>query len=155
MIGSYLWSWQWQQLSVRPRNALRGVLDVVAHPVVVVPPEEVADEEAGGDEVVVVRRGEFVGREHLPHHLVVAAVLVERPDDPVAPPPDLAVAVQHVGHRPPAVPVAVPPDVHPVPAPALAVLRRGEQPIDHLLVGVRRGVVRGRRAVPRASAAGR
>ena len=73
-------------------------------------------------------------------HAVVALVLVERADDPVAPAPDLAVAVHHVGHGAAAVPVAVPPDVHPVPAPALAVLGAGQQPVDDLLVGVRRRV---------------
>ena len=39
-----------------------------------------------------------------------------------------------------AVPVAIAPDVHPVPAPALSVARTGQQTIHDLLVGVRRPV---------------
>ena len=116
---------------------LARVLDAVAHPVVVIPPEEVPHDEPGGDEVGVRRRREFVRREHQPHHLVVPAVGVQRADDPVAPPPHLPVAVEHVGHRAAAVPVGVPPHVHPPAAPPLAVRRRREQAIDHLLVGVR------------------
>src|SRR3954447_4124694 len=38
------------------------------------------------------------------------------------------------------VPIAVPPDVHPVPSPALAVAGVGEEPVDDLRFGIRRTV---------------
>ena len=76
----------------------------------------------------------FVGREHRDDHAIVRLVAVERLDDPVAPVPDVRLAVADL--LAPAGPVAVPPDVHPVPAPALAVPRAGQQAIDDLLVGV-------------------
>ena len=54
-----------------------------------------------------------------------------------------------------AVGVGVAGDVEPVPAPALAVVRRGEQAVDQPLVGVGRVVGEERRRLPPASAAGR
>ena len=89
---------------------------------------------------VLVARRQFVAGEHLDDHPVVALVLVERLDDPVAPPPDVSAAVAQLVDRPAPVPVAVPPDIHPVPAPALAVTRTGQQFVHDLLVGVRRVV---------------
>ena len=86
----------------------------------------------------------------LDDELVVGQVAVERVDDPVAVEPDLARLVLLV-----AVAVGVAGRVEPVPRPALAVVRRGEQPVDQLLVGVAGSCRRGRRRPPRASAAGR
>jgi hypothetical protein len=60
--------------------------------------------------------------------------------DPVAPAPDLEVAIHHNGDRTKAVPIAVALQVHPVSPPAFAVLRRGQQSIDRLLVSVGRGI---------------
>ena len=81
---------------------------------------------------------EFVAGQHLDDHLVVGLVGVERFDDPVAPAPDVRLALADFGAV--TVPVAVSPDIHPVPAPALAIMRAVEQPIDDLLVGVGRFV---------------
>ena len=94
----------------------------------------VAHQEAGGPPGVRVERGDLVGGEHLREHAVVAFGVVERFDDPVAPVPDVLLCVADL--RAQAVPVAVPPDVHPVPAPALAVMRVGQQPVDDPLPGV-------------------
>ena len=60
-------------------------------------------------------------------------------DDPVAPVPDVLLAVAEFG--PEAPPVGIAPDIQEVPAPPLAVLRRGQQLIDYLLVSIRRRVV--------------
>ena len=65
--------------------------------------------------------GQLVAGEHLLDHPVVALVGVERLDDPVAPVPDMRVAVAGLLAQP--IPVAVSPDVHPVPPPALAMTR--------------------------------
>ena len=94
--------------------------------------------------------GQQVAGDLLDDELVVGQVAVERVDDPVAIEPDAArlVLLEAVG-------VGVAGGVEPVPAPALAVVRRGEQPLDQLLVGVRRCRRRGTRRPPRASAAGR
>ena len=82
-----------------------------------------------------VKRGDLVGGEHLFEHAVVALGLVQRFDDPVAPVPH--VFFLHVADLfAQAVPVAVAPNVHPVPAPALAVMRVGQEPIDDALPGI-------------------
>ena len=80
----------------------------------------------------------LVGGQHRDDHPVVRQVAIERLDDPVAPSPDMRLALANLGAE--AVPVAVPPDVHPVPPPALAVLRAGQQPIDERLVGPIAGI---------------
>ena len=61
-------------------------------------------------------------------------VVVERADDPVAIRPGIGPRRVHLV----AVALGEAHDVEPVPPPALAVCGRGEQPIDELLVGVRR-----------------
>ena len=78
-------------------------------------------------------------------------VAVERADDVIAIRP---------GRRPGqvglvALALAEPDDVEPVPPPALAVLRRGQQPIDERLIGQRVGDRRRRRRPLREWAAGR
>ena len=80
-------------------------------------------EEPGGHQVLVVIAGHLVCSQHLDDHPVVALVVVDRMNDPVSPPPDLSVTVQRIGHLAAAVPVAVPPHIHPVPAPPLTVMR--------------------------------
>ena len=90
-------------------------------------------QEPGRPQRVGIGRGEFIRREHLANHLVVGFVGGEGIDDPVAPAPDIRLALtDFVGV---AIPVAVPPDIHPVPGPALGVLGPGEQLVDHPLVG--------------------
>src|SRR5262249_15806165 len=65
-------------------------------------------------------------------HLVVALVVVDRLDDPVAPAPDVRLA--EVVVAPVFVAVGVAPHVHPVPAPALAVMRTGQQASAELFI---------------------
>ena len=112
------------------------VLDGVFHPLVVVEGVPVAHQVAGGHEVRVVLRGDLIGGDHVHHHAVVAFIGVQRFHDPIAPAPDLRRAVPDIRHRPPAVPIAVPPHVHPMPRPAFAVVRAGEQVINDPFVSV-------------------
>ena len=127
-----MWSWQRQQLNVTPRNAL-PVCSIVSSSHMLrlnlyqLRTRKPVARSASGSSGASSSAGE-----HLLDHPVVGLVRVERLDDPVAPPPDVRLALADL--RLVAVPVAVPPDVHPVPAPALAVLRRGEQAIDDRLV---------------------
>ena len=82
-----------------------------------------------------VASGQQVAGQLLDRELVERQVAVEGVDDPVAVLPDRARGVDAV-----AVGVGVAGQVEPVPAPALAVVRRGEQPVDQPLVGVGPGV---------------
>src|SRR5262249_330274 len=62
-------------------------------------------------------------------------IFVQRLDDPVAPVPDVALAVPYfVGAA--SIPIAVAPDVHPVTSPALAILRARQKLIHDLLIGI-------------------
>ena len=109
-------------------EGLARVLDHVVHPGRAVEEIVVACEEAGGAEGGGVGGREFVAGELLDHHAVVALVGIERFHDPVAPVPDVLLAVPEL--RAEAPPVAVTPEVHEVSAPALAVVRAGEQALD-------------------------
>ncbi len=92
-----------------------------------------------------VALGQQVAGELLDREPVERQVAVEGVDDPVAVLPDRARGVDAV-----AVGVGVAGQVEPVPRPALAVVRRGEQAVDEPLVGVGRGRRRGTRRPPRA-----
>ena len=75
---------------------------------------------------------EFIRREHLAQHLVVTLVRVHGLDDPVTPMPDVLLRIANFGSQSP--PIAVTPDIHPMPAPALTILRTVEQPRDDAVV---------------------
>ena len=102
---------------------------------------DMADEipRPGGDEPrrdnrVRVARVEYVPSDLFLDKAIVPLVLIERADDVIAVRPRVIAAfVLVVTMR-----VAVVDDVEPVPTPALAVARRGEQPVDQLLVSPRR-----------------
>ena len=101
--------------------------------VVVVPRAEPEQPERGQHlhpHVVV----EQIGSQLRFHELVVRQVVVERFDNPVAIQVGVRVRVVAAKHRIEAAVVVFPVarDVEPEPAPGLAVLRRREQPIDHL-----------------------
>ena len=100
---------------------------------------------------LVVAAGEQVAGDLLAHELVVGQVAIERVDDPVA----IAVHLRNREIGVVARGVGVAHDIEPVTAPALAVARRGEQPVDDRGEGVRRVVGEERRRPPPASAAGR
>jgi hypothetical protein len=119
------------------KKGARGVLDSLIQPRRAIEEIIAARQETGRPQIVAVLRREFVRRQHLADHLVVALVGIERFHDPIAPVPDVFLAVAQL--RTEAVPVAVSPDVHEVTSPALPVLRRGEQTVHHARPrGVRR-----------------
>ena len=118
----------------RREECLRGVLDRLLEPGIAAEAVPVAHEEARGPQGLGVLRGDLVAREHLDDHAVVGLVRVEALDDPIAPAPDVRLAVAHLCF--PAVPVAVAPDVHEVTPPALAVAWVGQQAVDDLLVRI-------------------
>src|SRR5439155_16252201 len=65
--------------------------------------------------------------------------------DPIAPTPDMRFAVANLVAAAPARPIAVTPDIHPVPSPALPVARVVQQAVNDLFVGVTRLVAFKRR----------
>ena len=148
-----MWSWQRAQLSVMPRNALAVCSTVSSSHTLRLKRYQLRTRKPVARSASGSLGREFVGGQHLDDHLVVGLVGVERFDDPIAPPPDVRLALAHL--RRVAVPIAVAPDVHPVPAPALAVVRTGQQAIDHVFVGVGRRVGQELAQLGRASAAGR
>src|SRR5258708_3867993 len=82
-------------------------------------------QETGGDELVLRSTRQQVARELLDDELVIGQVAVESVEDPAAIEPDLAglVLFETVG-------VGVACGVEPGTRPALAVVRRRQQPID-------------------------
>ena len=117
-----------------PEESLGDVLDRLVHPRGAVEEKPVAGEEPGGAQLGEIVGGDLVGGEHQPHHLVVAGVGVERFDDPVAPVPDVLLAVAEL--IPQAPPIGVAPHVHPVAPPALAMAGIGDEPVDEGLVPI-------------------
>ena len=147
-----------QQLTVRPRNVWPVVADDVVQAVVigqqrigrlVVPQAEAVI--AGGDDAIGRHLVQLVAGQLLADELVVRLVGVERANDVVAIPPDERLGIVALE----AVRLGIAHQVEPVPAPVLAVMPRGEQPIDDLFVSVGRVVGQERRNFARGSAAGR
>ena len=126
------------------QERLTGVFDEIEHPDVAVELVPVPPDEAGRGQSRHVGRGNFISGQHLDQHPVVRLVVVERIDDPVSPPPDVTLAVPDLVDRAAAIPVGVPPDIHPMPSPTLAVLRPLQQIIDHSFVVARFGAGRER-----------
>ena len=111
------------------------VVQVVVPPLGVVLLAEVdpgaRPQEPGGDAGLVGDVVELVAGDLLAQELVVGLVVVEGVDDVVAVPPRVVAAVVLLEPRR----VGVAGHVHPVPAPALAVVRRVEQALDQPLPG--------------------
>src|SRR5439155_6160311 len=97
---------------------------------------ESAAQIAGSTLRVSIAGSKLVAGKHLDDQPVVALVLVERLDNPIAPAPDMPAAVAQLVEAAAAVPIAVPPNIHPVPAPALAVARAGQKLVHEPLVGL-------------------
>ena len=95
--------------------------------------------EPGGDLLVQRSVGQQVAGQLLDRELVVGHVAIERVDHPVAPPPHEPLAVGLI-----AVAVGIARSIEPGERHALAILRRAQQPIDDLLVCVRRRVLQKR-----------
>ena len=91
--------------------------------------------ETGGDFLLLGGLGKQIAGELLHGEAVERHVAVERVDHPVAPGPHVAMAVDVI-----AVCVGVTGEVEPLHGHALAVVRRGQQRVDPLLVGVGRFV---------------
>ena len=92
--------------------------------------------EARRDQLGVRRVRHEVAGELLEQEAVVGLVVVEGLDDPVAPEPEVATAVDGE-----AIGVGVAGRIEPVQGHALAEVRRGQQAVDLLLVGAGRGVL--------------
>ncbi len=117
-------------------ECLEGVLHGVFHPLLAGEELEIPCEEAGGTKGLGIFRSDLIRGEHLGKHAVIRLVRVGCLNDPVAPPPDMGLGIPHLIAVGPSRPIAVAPDVHPVPRPALAVTRISEQSVDKPLVGV-------------------
>src|SRR4029079_6038323 len=104
-------------------KCLGGVLDGRFQPSRAAELFPIANEKTRSTQSIRIGWRDFVTGQHLGRHAIVAFICVERFDDPIAPAPDMPGAVADLlavtG------PVAVAPDVHPVPRPTLAVLRAG------------------------------
>ena len=109
-------------------------------------------EEARGDDLVLGRAREQVAGDLLDDELVVRQVAVQGADHPVAVEVDLARLVFLV-----AVGVGIARGIEPDASPALAIMRRIEQPLDQLVIGIGAGIgqegvdLRDRRAAARSS----
>ncbi len=88
-------------------------------------------EEARGDELVLAGAGEQVAGDLLDDELVIREVPVQGVDDPIAVGEDLPGLVLLVAVR-----VGITSGVEPDPPPALAILRRVEEPVDQPCVGI-------------------
>ena len=95
------------------------MLHGIFQPDVAVVTKPVSNEETGGPKRAGVDRSKLVRREHLDHHAVVGLVRIHRFDDPIAPAPNVRLALADFGTVPG--PIAVTPDVHPMPAPTFPV----------------------------------
>ncbi len=146
-----MWSWHLAQPTVRPMKAVETVSTAViaSSPLILAVAEDgPAREEPQREQVVRPRldpgsiaRGRDRGPGRGPvsgqlgaDELVVRQVVVERVDHPVAP----EVNPGRGDHG--LVDVGIAQDVEPVPRIADAVLLAGEQPVDHLFVGVGRAI---------------
>jgi hypothetical protein len=135
--------WHWTQSSVRPSQTGAVGVDAVDQRVEAelerVDAAFLVDHgvavEAGGDAGRVAGAGEHVPGELLEGEAVEGQVVVVGADHPVAVRPHRARTVLLVPVR-----VGVAGEVEPATGPALPVVGRGEQPVDVLLIGVRRGV---------------
>ncbi len=87
----------------------------------------IAREKTGGAKGIGVFGGEFIAGQHFQDHAVVTHIAIEGIDDPVAPAPDMFLAVAQLISE--TVPIGVTPNVHPMAGPAFAVLRGGEEPV--------------------------
>jgi hypothetical protein len=93
----------------------------------------VTGEEAGRPYDVGIVRRQFVTGQHLLDHPIVALVGVERFDNPVAPMPEMLLAVTELFAE--AIPIGVPPDIHPVTRPAFPMPLTAQQFVDDAFPG--------------------
>ena len=86
---------------------------------------------ARGHDVVLRRAGQLIAGDLFDHELVVGQIFIQRVDDPIAVGPGEArlVFLEAIG-------VGVARGIKPVAAPALPIMRRGQQPLDEKIVRV-------------------
>ena len=116
-------------------QTLAHVLHGFLHPGVPVEEEKVARQKPGGPDFFQIPRIQFIRGQHLPQHLIVRQARVEGLHDPVAPVPHVFLAVPELVAEAP--PVAVTPDVHPMPRPAFAMPGVAEELLDNPVIPVR------------------
>ena len=75
---------------------------------------------------------QLISREHFLNHAVVSFVFVQGVYNPVAPVPEMFLAVAK--HTSKSVPIRISPNIHPVPAPSFSVMWAGKQLIDCVLM---------------------
>jgi hypothetical protein len=114
------------------------MFDGFFEPLVAIEEEEIAGEVACGAEFGGICGVEFIGGEHFANELIVGGIGVERFDDPVAPMPEIFLAIAELVIEAP--PVAVAPDIHVVARPAFAVARIMEEAFGGLGVGIGVGI---------------
>ena len=114
----------------QPQKCLTCLLDRFEHPHVAVKLVPVAAEKSRRTQHVGIGRSDLITGQHFNDHPVVRLVGIQRIHDPVPPAPDVALAVTDLIDPAAAVPVAVAPDIHPVPSPAFAVFRASQQIVD-------------------------
>ena len=139
-MGSNLWLWHRAQPTVRPRNTepiapghLRQDF-LPVHLLVLIAADQVdgpGAKKTGRDQRVVVAGIEFIAGDLLPQEAVVRLVLIERPHHVIA----ISPRVRTLGVQFVTVGIGITHHVQPALRPALAVVRRREQPVDYLLVG--------------------
>ena len=122
------------------KECLRRVFDGVFQPLLAAEQFEVTSEKPGCAQGIGVFRRQLIGGQHLHEHPVVGLVAIEGFHDPIAPAPDVRLAVADLPTVRPAGPVAVAPDIHPMTSPTLTVPRIIQQALDHLLIGIGRTV---------------
>ena len=121
-------------------KCLRSVFDGIFKPLFAAEQFVVPHEKSGRAQGVGVFRRQLIGSQHLRDHPVVGLVAIERFHDPIAPAPDVRLAITDLSAVRPASPIAVAPDIHPMASPTLAVPRIIQQALDHFLVGIGRTV---------------
>ncbi len=118
------------------QERLAQVLDGVVQPDIAIEAIPIAGQVTGCSQRGRIGGRKLVAGQHVDNHAIIAAVGIERFDDPIAPVPDVRLAIAHFLAI--AGPIGVAPYVHPMAGPALSILRPRKQGFDNALVSVRR-----------------
>ena len=118
---------------------LTNMLYRLVHPLIAIEQKIVSGQVSSGCQCLGVIGTQFVAGQHPLQHFIIAAIVVERPDDPIAPMPHMLLTIAKLSAESP--PIAISPDVHPMPRPTLAMTWIVEQAIDSVLIPLRVDVV--------------
>ena len=116
-------------------QAFAHVFHGFLHPGVPVEEEKIARQKPGGPDFFQIPRIQLIRGQHLPQHFIVRQARVEGFHNPVAPVPHVFLAVPELVAEAP--PVAVTPNVHPMPRPAFAMARISKELLDDPVISVR------------------